>query len=79
MVYGMNGVCNALILSILCYHRFLEVLTVPCFGICDIGKQIYTRTCTPPIAGGMICAGPTQREEACDLTQPCPGMRLSID
>jgi len=49
-------------------------LTVSCFGICGTGVEIYTRNCTQPIAGGLICAGPTKDERACNLSRPCPSM-----
>lgn len=47
-------------------------LTVSCFGICGTGVEIYTRNCTQPIAGGLICAGPSRQERACNLSRPCP-------
>ncbi|CAF4070391.1 unnamed protein product [Rotaria sp. Silwood2] len=47
-------------------------LTTPCFGTCGNGIQIYTRNCTPPSGGGLMCAGPTRREEICNLNRPCP-------
>jgi hypothetical protein len=54
------------------HNSDLVGLTVPCFGVCGNGTEIYTRNCTPPIGGGMICTGPTQLEVPCDLDWPCP-------
>ena len=78
MVYGIIGVSvrmNRAFVTVIPNSSF-SALTVNCFGICSIGKRIYTRTCTPPIGGGMICAGPTQREETCNLTQQCPSTSI---
>ncbi|CAF1679281.1 unnamed protein product [Rotaria magnacalcarata] len=47
-------------------------LTTPCFGVCGNGTLIYTRNCTPPIGGGLMCVGPTQQVNTCDLQRPCP-------
>jgi hypothetical protein len=55
---------------------FLVALAIPCFGICGNGTRIYRRTCNAPVGGGRICAGPTQREESCDLNRTCPSMPI---
>jgi hypothetical protein len=54
------------------HNSYLKGLTTPCFGVCGSGIEIYTRNCTPPIGGGLICAGPTQQEVACNLSWSCP-------
>lgn len=72
MEFGEIGVCYKLFLYSF-HNSYLKGLTIPCFGICGNGTQIYTRTCTPPIGGGLICTGPTRQEETCDLNRLCPG------
>ncbi|CAF1064997.1 unnamed protein product [Adineta steineri] len=47
-------------------------LTTSCVGTCGNGTEIYTRVCTQPIGGGLMCTGPTQLIETCDLGRPCP-------